>query len=318
MADPSTNPIRLPDLEQSARAIQSLAAALTVAFWPVTPGSVFCDGDCSQVPASLDYPAIVKFIGDIAPGNAVIDEWLDAYEHGTANVPTKEQIDLAVKLKTQPFWTFGNESPPADWQKINLSGLAPQFHALWTALGLNPPPLADDSGEEMDSVETSTDGPTNGLLASLNVSAAKAAIAKDRQDAQSITPAETDAFSNAAPVTDDADPQDGNVAGPSGPRHAAEHRGNGADVISRVFERVTNAATRSGSDTGLGARGGLFSGNEGNGGTAGQLGGKRPEANTGDTAAGDTDSGASKAGDSGTGGRHRADDSGSGGRHRAE
>ena len=137
MADPSTNPIRLPDNEQIGRAIQSLAAALVVAFDPITPGSVFCPGDCSILPAALDYPAIAKFIGDMRPGNAVIDEWLDAYENGTANVPTKEQIDVAVKRKAKGFWSFGNQSPPADWQKnFNFSALAPHFHALWTALGL--------------------------------------------------------------------------------------------------------------------------------------------------------------------------------------
>ena len=124
MADPSTNPIRLPDLEQSARAIQSLAAALVVAFWPITPGSVFCPGDCRQV-FSVDYPAIAKFIGDIYPGNAVIDEWLDAYENGTANVPTQQQIDHAVEQKgkssgpsaTRARQLIGRRSISAGWPR---------------------------------------------------------------------------------------------------------------------------------------------------------------------------------------------------------
>ncbi len=306
MADPSTNPIRLPDLEQSARAIQSLAAALVVAFWPITPGSVFCPGDCSQV-FSVDYPAIAKFIGDIYPGNAVIDEWLDAYENGTANVPTQQQIDHAVEQKGKSFWTFGNPSPPADWQKINLSGLAPHFHALWTALGLKPPPIAADSSEEMDS-QDSTDGPTNDLQALRNVSTAKA-----DPPATDIAPAETKA-TDAAPVPDDGDPsadqtsttdtaQHGNVTGSSRPRHAAEHRVNAADVISRVFERVTKPATKPGYDTG-GARGVVDFSTGAKGGIASQAGAKRPETSTGDTAAGDTDSGHNKADDSGTGGRH--------------
>jgi hypothetical protein len=155
MADPSTNPIQLPDLEQFGRALQSLAAAMVVAFYPFTPGSFFCPGDCSYLPPALDYPGIVRMIGDVWPGNPVIDEWLHAYENGTANVPTEEQVDLAIKLKEGHFWTFGNEPLPDDWSRtgFNPSSLAPFFHQLWTALGLNPPPLAPDPAPETDPVQ---------------------------------------------------------------------------------------------------------------------------------------------------------------------
>jgi hypothetical protein len=155
MADPSTNPIQLPDLEQFGRALQSLAAAMVVAFDPFTPGSFFCPGDCSYLPAALDYPGIVRMIGDVWPGNPVIDEWLHAYENGTANVPTEEQIELAIKLKEGHFWTFGNEPLPDDWSRtgFNPSSLAPGFHALWTALGLNPPPLAPDPAPATDPLQ---------------------------------------------------------------------------------------------------------------------------------------------------------------------
>jgi hypothetical protein len=174
MADPSANPIQLPDLEDFGRALQSLAAALVVAFDPFTPGSFLCPGDCSYLPAAFDYPGIVRSIGGAWPGNPVIDEWLNAYDSGTANVPTEEQIDLAIRLKEGHFWTFGNESPPPEWSTgFNLSTLAPQFHALWTALGLNPPPLEspveelEAPGEETVTVNASTGGPVVESVASL-------------------------------------------------------------------------------------------------------------------------------------------------------
>jgi hypothetical protein len=169
MADPSTNPIQLPDLEQFGRAIQSLAAAMVVAFDPFTPGSFLCPGDCSFIPAAMDYPGIVKSIGDLWPGNPVIDEWLNAYENGTANVPTEEQVQLAIKLKEGHFWTFDHPALPAGWIKgFDFTSLAPQFHALWTALGLNPPPLEEDPFQDPDTLDAP--GPTSELRATMNVS----------------------------------------------------------------------------------------------------------------------------------------------------
>ena len=44
MADPSTNPIQLPDLVQLGRALQTFAAGMVIAFDPITPGSAFCPG----------------------------------------------------------------------------------------------------------------------------------------------------------------------------------------------------------------------------------------------------------------------------------
>lgn len=169
MADPSTNPIRLPDLEQFGRALQSLAAAMVVAFDPFTPGSFFCPGDCSFIPAAMDYPGIVKSIGDLWPGNPVIDEWLNAYENGTANVPTDEQVELAIKLKEGHFWTFDHPALPDGWIKgFDFTSLAPYFHTLWTALGLNPPPLEEDPFEDPDTLDAP--GPASELRAAMNVS----------------------------------------------------------------------------------------------------------------------------------------------------
>jgi len=148
MADPATNPIRLPSLEEIGRTIQTLLAAAVVAFDPLTPGSGLCTGglgNCSWLPPALDYPGIVRFIGSVWPGNTLIDQWLNAYDTGTANVPTQEQIDNAQKLANQngSFWDFGNPAVPSELiSGFNLGTLAPFFHNVWSALGLNPPPLA--------------------------------------------------------------------------------------------------------------------------------------------------------------------------------
>ncbi len=148
MADPATNPIHLPSLVEIGRTIQTLAAALVIAFDPLTPGSGLCTGglgNCSWLPPALDYPGIVKFIGDLWPGNPVINAWLDARANGIANVPTEEQIETAQRLANQngSFWDFGNPPVPSELiSGSNPSTLAPFFHQLWTNLGLNPPPLA--------------------------------------------------------------------------------------------------------------------------------------------------------------------------------
>jgi hypothetical protein len=121
----------------------------------------------------------VKSIGDLWPGNPVINEWLDALANGTANVPTKKQIDTAARLAQQnsSFWDFGNPSPPPELiSGFNLSTLAPFFHQQWTALGFNPPPLATDpapatdplqqqpllGGATLDSIPQGSEGQQNG------------------------------------------------------------------------------------------------------------------------------------------------------------
>jgi hypothetical protein len=84
-------------------------------------------------------------IGDLWPGNTSIDSWLTAYNNGTANVPTAAQIaqNIAIQQKSGQAWSFGNPPlPNSSANGFNPSSLAPTFHALWTALGLNPPPLA--------------------------------------------------------------------------------------------------------------------------------------------------------------------------------
>jgi hypothetical protein len=166
MADPSENPLKIPTLEEVGRTIQAFVASTVLAFDPFTPGSPFCPGQC-DLPAEWDYPGLVKMIGDVWPGNAIIDEWVDGYENGTVNGPTEEQIQRAIDILQQDFWSFGNEDPPASWSPgFNLSTLAPAFHKLWTDLGFDPPPLAPTAPEdESGGAEARTSNRDNAILA---------------------------------------------------------------------------------------------------------------------------------------------------------
>ena len=233
MEDPANNPIRIPDLVEFGRTLQTLLAGLVIAFDPITAGSGACGGGCTFLPPALDYPGIVKFIGDLWPGNKNIDEWLAAYNKGKANVPTQEQIDLAIRYQQSEFWDFANPSPPAEWSRgFNLSTLAPVFHKLWTDLGLNPPPLnppAPDqetgSVNELRAPEKVSE-PTLPLavtpnLTTVNLKAAPVAqdsqVKKDvstdaLQDVQSIPPAATGAPADAAAVPSNADTRAGQTA----------------------------------------------------------------------------------------------------------
>jgi hypothetical protein len=144
LAIPGTG-IELPTLEGIGRAFQALLAAFVMAFDPFTPGSPFCPGECTFITDNnLDYPDLVKDIGNLWPGNPLIDEWETAYNNGTANVPDEATIENAINILQQGFWDFQNPSPPPDWGTLfNPSDLAPLFHELWTTLGYNPPDLSD-------------------------------------------------------------------------------------------------------------------------------------------------------------------------------
>lgn len=134
-----------------AQTLQAFAAGLTL-FDPFTPGSPFCPGTCSGVvSAGLDYPALIKDIGNMMPGNPVINEWLANYAGGSAgpdggvNGPTAEQIATSIALlQNQNFWDFANpaylgQNTPGSF---DLATLAPEFHQFWTELGFTVPPLA--------------------------------------------------------------------------------------------------------------------------------------------------------------------------------
>ena len=145
VADPSGNTIKLPSLVQLGRALQTLAAGIVVGFDPITPGSSLCPGACEGLNPKFDYPAIVKMIGALWPGNEKIDTWLAAYQAGTANTPTGSYITTNIELLKNGAKTWDFSNPPLDPKFINTgsnpSDLAPFFHNLWTSLRLNPDPL---------------------------------------------------------------------------------------------------------------------------------------------------------------------------------
>jgi hypothetical protein len=124
-------------------------------FDPFTPGSPFCPGECTSVTdASLNYPNLIQDIGNMMPGNPVINEWLADYAGGSgapdggANVPSEATIQQSIALlQNNSFWDFGNapyvgENTPGSF---DLATLAPEFHQFWTELGFTVPALDDPS-----------------------------------------------------------------------------------------------------------------------------------------------------------------------------
>lgn len=131
--------VLLPSLTDLGRNLQALAAATVMAFDPVTPGSPFCPLDCSYLPASLNYPALVKDIGALWPNNPIIDTWLTHLQDGTANVPTEQEIETSIRILQQGPWDFGNPSPPNAWSPSwwpEINDLSPAFHQFWTDYGV--------------------------------------------------------------------------------------------------------------------------------------------------------------------------------------
>jgi hypothetical protein len=136
------------DPTEIAQTFQAFLAGLMM-FDPFTPGSPFCPGECTSVTsAGLDYPDLIKDIGNIMPGNPVINEWLTDYANGTANVPSEATIQNSISLlQNHNFWDFGNapyvgENTPGT---TDLAELAPAFEQFWTNLGFTVPAL-DDPG----------------------------------------------------------------------------------------------------------------------------------------------------------------------------
>lgn len=143
MATPDANGFEFPTLTEFLQAIQAVIAGGIVDFDPITSGSPFCPGDCSILPDSLNYPALVQDVSNIMPGNPIINEWLTAVNDPTGgpslsfNGPTEEQILNSIQVLQQGPWDFGNAAPPAG-SGPDLSSLAPSFYQLWTDLGLQP------------------------------------------------------------------------------------------------------------------------------------------------------------------------------------
>ncbi len=101
-----------PGIEETARALQSVAAGLVVDLYPFVPGGPNCPGYC-ELPDFLTMEGIVKTIGASWPGNPLIDHWLELTANGLANAPTQEQVDFAVEFLQglQGVFDFGNPLP---------------------------------------------------------------------------------------------------------------------------------------------------------------------------------------------------------------
>jgi hypothetical protein len=148
MEDPDYTDFQIPGIEEIGRSLQALTAASVMAFNPFTPGSPFCPGECTAVTDNnLDYINLVRAIDQAWPGNETIGTWLDAYDNGTANVPTEEQIQRSIEILQQGFWSFGNPSPEPGTGP-DYTETAAQWYQFWTSLGFDPsnnPPPGDFS-----------------------------------------------------------------------------------------------------------------------------------------------------------------------------
>jgi hypothetical protein len=175
MADPSTtglggtgiDPI-YGDPTEIFQTFQSFLAGLMM-FDPVTPGSPFCPGDCSDiVNAHLDYPDLIKDINNWTPGgNPVINEWLADYTgttvngvapdpDGGANTPSEAIIQQSISLlQNHDYWDFGNPAYPGENTPGNpdLSALAPEFQQFWTSLGFNTTNAPYDPTTSIEALE---------------------------------------------------------------------------------------------------------------------------------------------------------------------
>lgn len=157
MAPFDHNKFEMPDLVEFGRAIQAVLASMLVAFNPFVPGSLFCPGPCLlpdpsgniMDPSAWSQPSyylLAKAVGDLWPGNPVIDEWLAAYTAGTANVSTPEIIDYEAWL-----WRLGTvlldlKNPLPDDPVIDTTPYLPTVDQIHDFLGSYWYNIADNIG----------------------------------------------------------------------------------------------------------------------------------------------------------------------------
>lgn len=148
---------KLPDLVDFGRALQSLFASFLVAFNPFIPGSPVCPGPCLLLEPGGDlwkpedwntpsYYLLAKLVGDLWPGNPVIDEWVAAYDNGTANVSTPEIIEHEAWL-----WRLGTvllniKNPLPDDPAVDTTGFLPSAEDIREFLGDYLYRIADNIG----------------------------------------------------------------------------------------------------------------------------------------------------------------------------
>lgn len=147
----------LPDPVEFARTLQAVIASMLVAFNPFIPGSPVCPGPCLLLepggniwnPDDWSVPSYylaVKLIDDLWPGNPVIDEWLAAYDNGTANISTPEIIEYEAWL-----WRLGTvlldlKNPLPDDPVIDTTGFLPTVEQIQNFLGDYLFNIADNIG----------------------------------------------------------------------------------------------------------------------------------------------------------------------------
>ena len=263
----------------------------------------------------------MKIIGDIWPGNEIIDEWLTAYENGTANVPTQEQIDHADRLGFANK-RFGALATPAHQPSGARASISAHWRRASTKCGRTSassapassirragsrrPPGPSTSCWTSEKVSQRTLPLETPNLITVNLDAAPAApdsqVTKDvstqaQQDVQSITPAATGAPADAAAVPNNTDTEagqtlatdttrDGNMSVPGKVGgNGTKSRGLLRDALRSAGEQISSSISK--------VTGGLTGGTKSD-----NTGGTGNTDNTGGTTPGNTGA---------TGGKHRAE-----------
>ena len=129
---PPGDAINVVTPKQVIRAFQALLAGIVVAFDPLVPGSPYCAAKCEAYRQTV--PTVVKFIGDLYPGNRLIDEWLIGVKNGTVNGPTDAQITQSISDLQPGIFTFDR----ATTAKINawLADIDPVMPDIAAHIGL--------------------------------------------------------------------------------------------------------------------------------------------------------------------------------------
>jgi hypothetical protein len=96
-------------LDDFLRALQTDAAALVVAFNPFVEGSPACPATCDTF-GLTDTNTIVQAIGNLWPGNNLINEYLAAVAGGYANVATPDQIAQTIAALQTGLFTLTPET----------------------------------------------------------------------------------------------------------------------------------------------------------------------------------------------------------------
>ncbi|OBY29292.1 hypothetical protein ACT18_23845 [Mycolicibacter kumamotonensis] len=147
----------LPNLVEFGRAVQAVIASLVVAFNPFIPGSPLCPGPCLLPEPGGDiwdpdawntpsYHLLVDAIGNLWPGNRVIDEWLSAYAQGTANVSTPEIIEHEAWLWRLGAVLLDLKNPLPEDPVIDTTPYLPTVEQIHDFLGSYLFNIADNIG----------------------------------------------------------------------------------------------------------------------------------------------------------------------------